>query len=274
MNMLRKIQNELNEQKTTIVQSADKVTEQVTNNINYTLEEKFNAIEIKYENLKEKLDNQEKRLHFLEKQSKQRNIVIFGLAETETSYADLEKHILSFINQYFSVDLERRDIQETRRIGKKGEKPRPITITFTSLGTKIEIFKQRRVLKDTNYYIKEDFPQHVLAKRRELQEQLKIEKEKGNSASIKYDKLIIHSKNNTTIGNKKRTLPISPNDKDLPHSEPKPQVHKKNKTQSQSGLQRSSSLSEGVIKPGILGFLTNKNHRNLPNEHTNVNNKQ
>ncbi|CAH2088793.1 unnamed protein product [Euphydryas editha] len=171
-------------------------------------------------------------------------------------------------------NVERRDIQETRRIGKKGEKPQPITITFTSLGTKIEIFKQRRVLKDTYYYIKEDFPQHGLAKRRELQEQLKTEKEKGNSASIKYDKLIIHSKNNTTIGNKKRTLPTSPNDKDLSHSEPKPQAHKKNKTQTQSGLQKSSSLSKGVIKPGILGFLTTKNHKNQPNDQTNENNKQ
>lgn len=111
MNMLRKIQNEMNEQKETIVQSADKVTEQVTKNINHTLEEKFKAMELKNEILKEKLDNQEKRLYFLEKQSKQSNIVIFGLAETEKSYVDLEKHILSFINKYFSVDLERRDIQ-------------------------------------------------------------------------------------------------------------------------------------------------------------------
>lgn len=89
MNMLRKIQNELNEQKATIVQSADKVTEQVTKNINNTLEEKFKTLNVKYDNLKEKLENQEKRLYFLEKQSKQRNIVIFGLAETETSYANL-----------------------------------------------------------------------------------------------------------------------------------------------------------------------------------------
>lgn len=272
MNMLRKIQNELNEQKTTIVQSADKVTEQVTKNINETLEEKFKAIDEKYENLKEKLDNQEKRLYFLEKQSKQRNIVIFGLMETETSYANLEKNVLSFINQYFSAGLDRRDIQETRRIGKKGERPRPISVTFTTLGTKIKIFKQRRVLKDTSYYIKEDFPQQVLEKRRELQEQLKIEKEKGNSASIKYDRLIIYSKNTTTPGNKKRTLPLSPNYNDLPQPEPKAQAHKKNKTQ--TGLQRSSSLSETVIKPGILSFLTPKNQNNQLNDQTNKNNNQ
>lgn len=265
----------MNEQKAAIVQSADKITELVTKNINHTLEEKFKLLDIKYGNLKEKLDNQENRLYFLEKQSKQRNIVIFGLAETETSYADLEKHILSFLNQYFCANLERRDIQETRRIGKKGENPRPITITFTSLGTKIEIFKQRNVLNDTNYYIKEDYPRHVLAKRRELQEQLKIEKEKGNFASIKYDKLIIHPKNKTTISNKKRTLPTSPSYKDPPYPESKPQqTHKKNKIHTQSGLQRSSSLSEGVIKPGILGFLTTKNPNNQANDQTNKNNKQ
>lgn len=252
--MLKKIQIELNDQ---IVESAKKVTQQVTKNINDTLEEKFKEIDKKYENLQEKLDNQEKRLYYLEKQSKQRNIVIFGLPETEASYANLEKNVLSFINEYFSLGIDRRDIQETRRIGKKGERPRPITVTFASLGTKIEIFKQRRILNDTTYYIKEDFPPQVLEKRRELQEQLNIEKEKGNSASIKYDRLIIHPKATSQTSHKKRTLPISPNNNNLSQPEPKTQANKRNKTQ--TTLKRSSSLSEGVIKPGILSFLTNKN---------------
>ena len=57
MDILKKIQNELNEQKATILQSADKVTEQVTQNINYKLEEKFKVLDDKYENLKEKLEH-------------------------------------------------------------------------------------------------------------------------------------------------------------------------------------------------------------------------
>ncbi|XP_046978628.1 uncharacterized protein LOC124544209 [Vanessa cardui] len=167
MIMLRKIQNELNEQKATIVQSAEKVTEQ----------------------------------------SKQRNIVIFGLAETEKSYLDLENHILSFIKQYLSVNLERRDIQETRRIGKKGGKPRPITITFTSLG------------------------------------------------------------------NKKRTLTTSPSNKDLPHSEPIPQAHKKNKTQSHPEVRKYGNKIEEHEEfilyyigetPGLygVGFMIKKHLKN------------
>lgn len=280
MKMLKDIQMELNEQKVTIVQSAEKVTEQVTQNINCTLEEKFNTIDQKYENIKEKLEIQEKRLYVLEKQSRQRNIVIFGLPEAEKSYAELEKNILCFLNQYFSVGLELGDIQETRRIGKKGEKTRPITVTFCTLGTKIQIFKQRRLLKDTNYYIKEDFPQQVLEKRRELQEQVITEREKGNFATIKYDKLIIHNKNADSSNNKKRTLPISPispNCNDLTQADPKTQAHKKNKIKTR--IQRSSSVSDGVIKPGILGFLTTKtqtinNQNNQTNDLTNKNNKQ
>lgn len=275
MNMLRKIQIELDEQKSTIVKSAENVTKQVTQNINYTLEENFRVIEEKYDNLNEKLEDQEKRLYFLEKQSRQRNIVIFGLEETETSYENLETNILNFINRYFSLELESRDIQETRRIGKKGGKPRPITVTFTTLGAKIKVFKKRNILKDTTYYIKDDFPQHIIEKRKKLQEQVKIEIEKGNYATIRYDKLIIRRNNSNASNNKKRTLPTSPDYDDLTKTKQRTQqntqqtINKKNKTQTE--LRRSSSLSEGVLKPGILGFLTNKNPGTPLNEQFNKN---
>lgn len=272
MNMLRKIQSELNEQKLTIVQSAESVTQQVTHNINLKLEEKFELMEGKYNNLKEKLENQEKRLYYLEKQSRQRNIVIFGLAETETSYENLVENIINFINKFFSIGLESRDIQETRRIGKKGEKPRPITVTFTTLGTKIKIFKQRKLLKNSDYYMKEDFPHYVLEKRKELLEQMNIEREKGNYATIRYDKLIIRHNIADTPGNKKRILPTSPDYNDPARTKQGTQVNKKNKTQTE--LQRSSSLSEGVLKPGILGFLTNKNPGKSSNEQLDKNIRQ
>lgn len=55
------IESELDEQKSTILKNGEKVTEQVTQNINGLLEEKFAILEGKYENLKEKLENQERR---------------------------------------------------------------------------------------------------------------------------------------------------------------------------------------------------------------------
>ena len=42
--------------------------------------------------------------------------------------------------------------------------------------------------------MKEDYPHYVLEKRKELQEQVKLEAKKGNRAIIKCDKLIILKK--------------------------------------------------------------------------------
>lgn len=270
---LQNIQKELDEQKITIQKNGENVTEQVTQNINYMLDLKFNNLEEKYVNLKDKVENQEKRLYFLEKQARQRNIVLFGLKETETSYHNLENIIINFINEYFSIKIDQRDIQVAKRIGKRGDRPRPIIITVSTLGIKVSIFKQKKVLEDTPYYIKEDYPEYVLNKRKELQEQVRIEKEKGNSVKIKYDKIVILNKNPNTSSYKKRTLSNSPESISTctnPSEEHKTQANKKNKTG--ISLQRSSSLSEGPIKPGILNFFQTKHSTNASrNQETETN---
>ncbi|KAJ8714781.1 hypothetical protein PYW07_003006 [Mythimna separata] len=134
------------------------------------------------------------------------------------------------------------------------------------------IFKQKKVLEATPYYIKEDYPEYVLNKRKELQEQVRIEKEKGNSVRIKYDKIVIMNKNSNTSNHNKIMLSNSPENITTctnSNDEHKTQANKKNKTG--TSIQRSSSLSEGPIKPGILNFFhkhptnTSKNQENKTN---------
>ncbi|GBP62736.1 hypothetical protein EVAR_56254_1 [Eumeta japonica] len=98
--LLKKL--ELDDQKKAIQDSGKNVTEQVTQNINKILEEKFFALEEKHEKLKETVDNQDKRIYFLEKQARQKNIVFFGIEELESSYETLEKNMLEWIEQHFS----------------------------------------------------------------------------------------------------------------------------------------------------------------------------
>ncbi|XP_073965494.1 uncharacterized protein [Choristoneura fumiferana] len=269
MNALRKIQSELDLQKRTILENGEKVTETVTQNINSILEDKFKIWDEKYENFKEKLENQENRIYSLEKQVRKNNIVFFGIEETETSYQILENIIINFVKKYFSLDLDHRDIKEVKRLGRKGEKSRPIIATFTTLGIKIKIFKQRReALRETTYYIAEDYPKHILEKRKELQVQAKLEREKGNIAKIKYDKLVIQVKSKTT-GRNKRMLssPLeSPTD-----DETNIKASKKNKHRAQT--ERTSNLSEGFGKPSILNFLVNKNQNNISSSQCNKTNK-
>ncbi|XP_028043243.1 uncharacterized protein LOC114252798 [Bombyx mandarina] len=256
MNALRHIQKELDEQKIAIQRSGEKVTEQVTQNINSIMEEKFTILEKKYDNLQTKVENQEKRLYFLEKQARRRNFVLFGLDEKETSYSNLENTLVEFTKKYFELNIERRDIQEIKRIGKKGERPRPIVVTLSNLGLKIEICKQKNALKDTTYYIKEDYPRDILNKRKELQKQLKIEREKGNTAIIKYDKLIVLDKDKNITN--KRNLSISP--ENIHNLVNKPKKNKQQLSDSKIKVIRSNSVTEKAIKPSMLNFLTtNKN---------------
>ncbi|KOB76501.1 Endonuclease-reverse transcriptase [Operophtera brumata] len=128
--------------------------------------------------------------------------------------------------------------------------------------------KQKNALSGTSCYIKEDYPQYVIEKRKILQEQVNEEREKGNKAIIKYDKLIILKNTivkDSSSNNRKRNLSLSP--KDVTNAQDsslrKTQAMKKNKTiYTNSTSQRSSSFSEGMVKPGILNFLVNKNGKN------------
>lgn len=153
-------------------------------------------------------------------------------------------------------------------MGRKGEKPRPVIVTFLTLGIKINILNQKRLLNDTRYYINEDYPKYILEKRRQLQKQAIQEREKGNKVVIKYDKLVILKPNN------RRTLPTSPESNILPQDTSTIQINKKNKILQSNSIRRSNSISEGVLKPGILNYLVNKNTNNsTPNQDNDINNK-
>lgn len=257
LNALKAIKIELDEQRLEIRETGKNVTNQVTQNINSILEEKFSAWEYKHEKLKELVENQEKRIYFLEKQERKRNLVFFGIEETETSYASLERNIIKWIEQYLSVKLTYIDIQEVKRIGMKSDRTRPLVVTFSTLGTKIKIIKQKQSLKDTHYYFKEDYPKQILEKRRELQEQAKLEKEKGNLVRIKYDKLVIIKPNH------KRQLHTSPTNDSQSQKDASTHANKKNRTiKTSASVARSHSISEGVLKPSMLNFLINKKASN------------
>ncbi|GBP32819.1 Retrovirus-related Pol polyprotein from type-1 retrotransposable element R2 [Eumeta japonica] len=144
-----------------------------------------------------KIENQEQRLNQLERQTRQRNVVFFGIEENERSYSHLENNLIDFLEKYFSLNINCHDLEAARRIGKKTDKPRPIAVTFATLGSKIKVMQQKKALNDTDYYLKDDYPYHVLQKRKMLQEQVKIELEKGNKAIIKYDKLVVLKHNKT-----------------------------------------------------------------------------
>lgn len=189
--------------------------EDIKNTINKNIDEKFIDLETKYAILEQKLETQTIKIYNLERTLSQRNLVIFGVDENEKSYWDLEKKILAIITNNLNIKCDSSNIESARRLGKKGEKVRPIIITLTTMGLKIKIQKNKMKLEPTPYYIKEYFPPEILNKRKELQAEVNKEREQGRSAIIKYDKIVIlkdrNKQNERNIyEKKKRTLSESP----------------------------------------------------------------
>lgn len=169
-------------------------------------------------NLKENQENQEKRIDQLEREIRNRNLVLFGVTETENSYFDLEKLIIKILNEKLNVECMVSEIEHARRLGRKNEKPRPIIIGFTTLGKKIRVLKNKSKLEGTPLYIKSDYPPKVLKERAALQEELKEKKASGKNAVLIYNKLVIlpnkkpnpKSTQSEVPQNKKRVLEKSP----------------------------------------------------------------
>lgn len=175
------------------------------------LDGKIGALQPQLDELKLNQQKQEERLDQLEKEVRIRNLVFFGVPEQENTYMELEKAILNIVNNNLQTPTNSSEIQHVRRIGKKGENPRPINVGLTTYSKKIAILKNKHKLVQTGLYLKEDFPPKILEVRKQLQVQLKTEIEKGNKAFIKYNKLVVRAPNSplktpNKVNHNKRTL--------------------------------------------------------------------
>lgn len=201
--LFAKMKNEM--QKQTI-----ELKESITNNIMEKLDEKLQPIISENRNLKIKLEKLEKEMEITKRGNKQKNIVIFGVKEDETSTKVLIQKVKEIFKNDLDIQFEDNEINKIHRIGKKSsEKARPILFSFVNEWKKNEVMKMKKKLKDV--YITEDYTKEVLEKRKLLQAQLIEERSKGNIAYLKFDELIIKGKNdNMNKEKRKREMSTSP----------------------------------------------------------------
>lgn len=250
--LLENMQQEMRQQKTERLQMKEDITNTINNNIN----EKFKLFEIKNEILEKKIQEHSTSINSLERYIRRKNLVMFGVEEGENSYHELEEKILKIINTYFSIQYDRNNIEAVRRLGKKGEKVRPVIISFSTLGQKLTIQKNGKCLRNTQYYIKEDYPLDVLNKRKELQTQLKREKDQGKTAFIKYDKLIV-------LDNNKNTSRQHKNKRNLSESPETPRINNQQDKQPQK-RNKPANIKDFILQKPRLTFTHTNNTEEQP----------
>ncbi|KOB75906.1 Endonuclease-reverse transcriptase [Operophtera brumata] len=232
--MFKQLQADVNDTKNSLREMESNITKNVNNNIN----EMVGNLQVKIQTLETENELQERRLDTIERTQRQRNLVMFGVEEKERGYSDLVNKILNILNDEMNVNCTLLEIQALRRIGRKGDKIRPIVISFTTLGRKIDVQKNWKSLQNTRYSIAEDYPPKVLEIRKTLYEQARTEKVKGNKVLIKYDKLIILQPNpeesrTQATRNTKRALSQTP-----------PQTNPNNKTKERNGATQAQKKNK------------------------------
>lgn len=268
MKALNKIQEELANQK----QDIKTMEQNIKDAINSKFQEKFNAIELKSNELEKRIDVQQNTIDNLEKLTRKKNVIFFGIEERERNYYELQNSILDIINNSMGIQCQKFEIESVRRLGKKIAKPRPVIVTLTTQWKKIEILRKRKVLDSQNFYVKEDFPPKVQQTRKLLQEEVELQRSLGNNVVLRYDKIInlknkkstsLHTRNSNDTENaeythkentraNKRNLSSSPeNNKEIKESNNKKpenlkQVAKKNKTNSIASYMTKPTISEGL----------------------------
>lgn len=223
--MIKNLQLKLDEQSKEIREMKESIPEC----INKKLDEKFLVLESRQLELEKTTQKQQHQIQQLEQVLRRKNLVFFGISETERNYFELQNIIIELINNDMRVICGKQDLEYVRRLGKKTDKIRPVIVTLSTYGKKIELLKNKRTLIKTNYYIKEDLSPEIREERKKLNSQVQEERKKGNKAYIKYNKIIIVTDNEKAQYNQndrqKRNLSNSPETPPLLSS-----LHKPNTT--------------------------------------------
>ncbi|CAB3233300.1 unnamed protein product [Arctia plantaginis] len=233
MKASRNIQNDIAQQK----QDMKDMEKNIKETINKNIDEKFNRIESRTHELEQKIEAQQKAIDFLDKQMRKKNIIFFGIPESEQSYGELLNLILEVINKNMSIPCPDWEIETVARLGKYNGRLRPVVVKLTTTGRKLQLLKKKKTLEVSGIYMKEDYTPAVLAKRKELQEEFKHRRLSGEKVILPYDKIVTLKPREQVTGPpkgktyNKRFLSESPEDKNnskaLNSAEQSKQVPKK-----------------------------------------------
>lgn len=146
--------------------------------------------------LKKKINEQEERLDMLEREIRKNNIVIQGIGEEKDETIDELKVKVEEMLEKANIKIDMNsEVSEINRIGTNaGNSKRPVLMKLMSNNKKMEILRNAKCLKGTTVWINEDYPKKVQIKRKTLLQHLKLARQKGSRAYLRYDKLIIDGK--------------------------------------------------------------------------------
>lgn len=140
----------------------------------------------------------------LEGQSRSHNVMIDGIPESENERrSDSEEKVPTLFKEKLDLDPHTIGIDRAQRVGKAStaadgthvrQRPRPVMVRLLRIKDRDTILSKAKMLRGSNIFINEDYPNSVRQKRKELLPKMKAARESGDTAFLRYDKLIIHKR--------------------------------------------------------------------------------
>lgn len=129
---------------------------------------KFNEFIVeKCTKLEKTCEDQQRTILDLQKQINKKNIIIHGIIPDENEKS-LESNVVKVLNEKLEMSLTTEKIEQVYRLGKNSEnKNKPIKVEFVSYKDKMEVFKNRAMLKGTKIFINNDLPYELRIKEME-----------------------------------------------------------------------------------------------------------
>ncbi|XP_077552427.1 uncharacterized protein LOC144166812 [Haemaphysalis longicornis] len=139
--------------------------------------------------LADKCDDAENRL-------RRSNLLFFGIKdENAETWAESEAKIISFCATHLEMNITDAGIERAHRLGRYcADKMRPIIVKFAHYKEKSRVLQSSRKLKETPFFVREDYSARVRLARQKL---YSFGQQSNASFKIRFDKLSIDKKQYT-----------------------------------------------------------------------------
>lgn len=141
---------------------------------------------------KQEADYFKDKLRILEDRNRRNNLRIDGINENlNETWEESEKKVKDLIRDTMKIE-ENICIERAHRVGRKDQgKTRPIIFKLQNWKQKELILKNSSKLKNSGFYINEDFSDETVQIRKNLFKEMKHKREQGKFAKVVYDKLVV-----------------------------------------------------------------------------------
>lgn len=155
------------------------------------LEEQLTKKDEEIADLKADFNKMKAQTLALEFSTRERNLILFRVAENETNPKSLLNGVCRLIKEFVDPTFVESDVADIFRLGKVSSTPRPIMMQLRSSGKRSYLLSQKRKFVEKNVGVSEDLPKEVQEWRKQLYELADCLRKSGKKVVFRRDKLIV-----------------------------------------------------------------------------------